>query len=60
MIQGIAAFEIEVTRLEGKAKLSQNRKPADRAAALAGLAAQPDEGSRAVAAAMRAAGIGAA
>ena len=29
MLQGIVAFEITVTRLEGKAKLSQNRSLTD-------------------------------
>lgn len=31
MISGVTAFEINVSRLEGKYKLSQNRPPADRA-----------------------------
>jgi transcriptional regulator len=58
MIQGIMAFEIELTRIEGKAKLSQNRKPEDQKAALAGLSAQPDPDSRATAQAMRDFGVG--
>lgn len=59
MINGIMAFEIELTRIEGKAKLSQNRKPEDQAGALAGLEAQPDPDSQATAAMMRAFGVGA-
>jgi transcriptional regulator len=31
MLAGIVAFEVDVTRLEGKAKLSQNRSPEDQA-----------------------------
>ena len=37
MLRGIAAFEIPIDRLEGKAKLSQNRDAGDRAGAVAGL-----------------------
>lgn len=58
MINGIMAFEIELTRIEGKAKLSQNRKPEDQQGALAGLAAQPDADSQATAGLMRAFGVG--
>jgi transcriptional regulator len=58
MIGGIMAFEIELTRLEGKAKLSQNRKPEDQKAALAGLSAQPDPDSQATAQMMRDFGVG--
>lgn len=36
------SFEIDVTRLEGKWKLSQNRSAADRAGAIAGLRAASD------------------
>jgi transcriptional regulator len=35
--QAIVGFEIPIDRLEGKFKLSQNRKPADREGALRGL-----------------------
>lgn len=56
MIQAIQGFEIEITRLEGKAKLSQNRKAEDHAGAAAGLAAQADPEAQAIAAAMRKAG----
>ena len=59
MISGIMAFEIELTRIEGKAKLSQNRKPEDQRGALAGLAGQPDPDSQATAQAMREFGVGA-
>ena len=39
MLQGIVAFEIPIARLEGKAKLSQNKTAADRAGVIAALAA---------------------
>jgi len=38
MLRGIVAFEIPIARLEGKAKLSQNKTPADRAGVIAALA----------------------
>ena len=37
MLGGIVGFELAVTRIEGKFKLSQNRLPADRLGAIAGL-----------------------
>ena len=37
MIDGIVAFEIRVTRITGKFKLSQNRPPADRPNVIAAL-----------------------
>ncbi len=37
MMQAIVGFEISITRLEGKLKLSQNRSEADRAGVVAGL-----------------------
>jgi transcriptional regulator len=45
LLPAIIGFEIEITRLEGKLKLSQNRKPEDREGALRGLAARdtPDD-----------------
>ena len=45
MMRGIVAFEIEITRLEGKMKLSQNRSEADRQGVVAALAssASPDD-----------------
>ena len=49
MAAGVVAFEIEITRLEGKGKLSQNR-PGDRERVIAGLEAG---GNAALASAMR-------
>jgi transcriptional regulator len=49
MMRGIVAFEIPIDRLEGKAKLSQNRSAADRARVRAALAAEDDPLARAVA-----------
>jgi len=46
LIQGIVAFEIPVTRLEGKFKLSQNRPAADVAGVIAALNACADSGSQ--------------
>ncbi len=40
MLRGIVGFEIPITRLEGKRKISQNRPPADRAGVIAGLSAE--------------------
>lgn len=37
MLRGIVGIEIEITRLEGKHKLSQNRNRVDRAKVIAGL-----------------------
>ncbi len=51
-LKGIVGFEIEIERLEGKRKLSQNRTPADRAGVAAGLAASHDPGDLALAVAM--------
>jgi transcriptional regulator len=52
MIAAIQPFAIEVTRLEGKFKMSQNRDAGDRANVIAALAAQGGEAA-AVAAIMR-------
>jgi transcriptional regulator len=49
MLGGIVAFEIPIDRLEGKAKLSQNRPPGDRARVRAALAIEDDPLARAVA-----------
>ena len=57
MLKGIVGFEIRVTRLEGKFKLSQNRPPQDRASVLAAME-QGGAGERAVAEWMRRLGIG--
>jgi transcriptional regulator len=40
MLRGIVGFELPITRLEGKRKMSQNRPPADRAGVIAGLSAE--------------------
>ena len=39
-LSGIVAFEIEITRLEGKFKMSQDKRPADRAGVIAALEAR--------------------
>jgi transcriptional regulator len=49
MLRGIVAFEIPIDRLEGKAKLSQNRGAGDRARVRAALAGGDDPVARAVA-----------
>lgn len=49
---GVVAFELEIARLEGKFKLSQNKPAAARAGVAAALAASPRDHERAVAAAM--------
>jgi transcriptional regulator len=53
MLKGIIGFDIAVTRLEGKYKLSQNRPVADRPGVIAALESQGDPESRAVARLMR-------
>jgi transcriptional regulator len=52
MQRGIVAFEIPIGRLEGKAKLSQNRDAVDRARTREALAGTDDPLARAVAAFM--------
>jgi transcriptional regulator len=49
MIQGIVAFEIPITRLEGKFKLGQNRSAADREGVFEALSHSDDPDSRALA-----------
>ena len=49
MMGGIVAFEIPIERLEGKAKLSQNRPAGDQARVRAALAAEGDPLASAVA-----------
>jgi len=49
MLRGIVAFEMPIDRLEGKAKLNQNRSLADREGAVRGLRAETDPGAHAVA-----------
>jgi len=53
MLDAIAGFEIDLDRVEGKWKLSQNRSPDDRARVAAWLE-RGDDSSRALAALMRA------
>ena len=48
-MRGIVAFEIPITRLEGKFKLNQNRSAADQAGVVAALSESPDAPARAVA-----------
>jgi transcriptional regulator len=59
MMRGIVAFEIPIDRLEGKAKLSQNRSASDQARVRLALGADGDPLARAVAALMaeRAGGV---
>jgi transcriptional regulator len=52
LVRGIVAFEIELTRLEGKQKLNQNRTAQDRAGVIAALQAQGGAEGRALAEAM--------
>ena len=51
-LAGIVGLEISVTRVEGKAKLSQNRSAADRRGVVAGLVDEEFSGAAEVAAAM--------
>lgn len=53
-LNGIVGLEIAVQRVEAKAKLSQNRSPADRAGVVEGLRDQNGSGAREVADAMEA------
>ena len=53
MVKAIVAFEIPVTRLDAKFKLSQNRTKEDLAGALAALEQTGDPAARRLAAAMR-------
>ncbi|WP_299433167.1 FMN-binding negative transcriptional regulator [uncultured Meiothermus sp.] len=53
MMRGIVAFQIEITRLEGKFKLSQNRSRADQERVVAALGQRQNPGDRAVAAQMQ-------
>ena len=50
LVSDIVGVEVEVARLEGKWKMSQNRPAADIAGVVAGLAASPSPGEQAVAA----------
>jgi transcriptional regulator len=53
MMNGIVAFEMPVTRLEGKAKLSQNRPHADQQRVAAALLRSDDPAAQATGAAMQ-------
>ncbi|HEX8697606.1 MAG TPA: FMN-binding negative transcriptional regulator [Myxococcaceae bacterium] len=53
LLPGIVAFEIRLSRLEGKFKLNQNRAPEDRRAVMERLEASEDLEQRAVGALMR-------
>jgi transcriptional regulator len=53
-LRAIVGVELQITRVEGKAKLSQNRSADDRAGVVAGLSASPRPSDRAVALAMTA------
>ncbi len=48
-VRAIVGIEIAVTRIEAKAKLSQNRNEADRSGVAEGLAAEPDAAAAAMA-----------
>lgn len=52
-LRGIVGFSLRVERLVGKRKLSQNRAPADRDGAIAGLEASGDARDQDAASAMR-------
>jgi transcriptional regulator len=53
LVKGIVGFELEIERLEGKLKLSQNRTPEDRAGVVAGLEREGSPLAREVASEMR-------
>lgn len=53
LMAGIVGIEIEITRIEGKFKLSQNRNDADRAGVIAALSASDDPTDRDVATLMK-------
>jgi len=56
MLGAIVGFEIEITRMTGKWKLSQNRTPTERAGVVQALSAQPDDASREMASLIERAG----
>ena len=56
MIRGIVAFEIPLTRLEGKFKLGQNRSPEDLQGVFQALSRSENADDRALAQLMRAEG----
>ena len=53
LMRGIVGIELEVTRIDAKRKLSQNRSEPDRSGAIAGLAGSPSPSAQAVSRAMR-------
>lgn len=53
MMNGIVGFEIIVTELQGKKKLSQNRSEVEKARIIADLSVKPDTTARAIADYMR-------
>jgi transcriptional regulator len=53
MMKAIIGFEIEITRVEAKFKLSQNRKPEDIAGAVAALSQSQNQTERELAALMK-------
>ena len=48
-LRALTGFEIQIERLQGTWKLSQNRAPQDRDGVIAGLSAEPDPMARAIA-----------
>jgi len=56
-LRAIVGIEIELTALDGKWKVSQNRPAADREGVIAGLAARGDDASQAMAAQVKHAGM---
>jgi transcriptional regulator len=58
MLQHIVGFEVAATRVETKFKLSQNRTKAERENVIRSLASSPDSTVAAVAALMKARGLG--
>jgi transcriptional regulator len=53
MVRGIVAFEMEITRIEGKFKLGQNRSEADSLGVIQALSKSSDQDDLAVAALMQ-------
>ena len=49
MLKAIVGFRIEITRLEGKWKLSQNQPEERRRKVVRALAGRPDQDSKAIA-----------
>lgn len=59
-LRGIVGVELAVERVEGKAKLSQNRSEADRVGVVAGLDAEPSAAAQEIARLMRGSSAGSA